>query len=811
MRDIDTTVNFMRDLLKHESSTRSTASSPGYGSASYANQSKDAIAYKHDDTRSSSAYKPSSRHIDRKSVRYAGEESGAEIGDIRRQLQNTSAMLDKSNSEYDRKTDEDERLEQEVDDLKYRVKRLQEDIDYVSKGRRSAEKDEERRKLERELLFLMHEKLPELERRQEQREEEKRREERAGIRARDRRNDTHGRYDDRDREKDDHAWLKGSYDRDRRDSRDSYRRDDRDREYGRGSRDRDYDRGTRRDDSRERDYRPRSPPASRTPPPAPPPPVASAPAPPAPPKPTKTPDVPNTKNMTPEERTAFIREQAQRRIQERLRALGVETASETPVVDKSVEERLAQEKKEAEEKSRSADEEQKAREQARQARLAGTTTTKEEAKDDVKASPEAPKGILKGKTGPPPPPTSRAKQPPKPPAPRGAAAPPAPAPPAQQAEPEDEEEAEFKRREEAIKKAKEDRRRRLEQLEREEEEERQRESAASSRNTREPEIAAPVPVPAAPPAPPAPATTAPSAGGYNPFRKPGAGAAAPPAVKSPPPPAVPSPGGFNPFFKPQAAKDASAGSTPVTSPPAAPAPPPPPPAPPAPAPPAQAPIRSPPPADDGWESIHEREAESDSDSSDDDDYAKSRDNRRNLASALFGGLGGGSNSSPTTSRPGSAAPKPPAALKNIGGGDPNAGRGALLSAIAGGARLRKTQTVVKGGPVAGKVIGDAEPPAHINAAPVERQRSPSPPPAPESNGNGFEEDFQPRGANRQSVDWYAGLAADQTHPSTGYEPLEATREESAEAPAAAPAMHQADEEDELADFDMTTSESERSQ
>jgi hypothetical protein len=289
MRDIDTTVSFMKDLLKHEASSRSNTSSPAYGSAPPASGSRDATAYKHDDSRPS-GYKPSSRHLDRKTVRYSGEDSNADISDIKRQLANTSAMLDKSSNDYMRKTEEDEQLEQDVDDLKYRVKRIQDDIEYLTKGRRSADKDEERRKLERELLFLMHEKLPELERRQQQRDDEKRREERSGTRARDRRNDTHGRYrDDRDDDRD-RDWLKGSYDRDR--PRDDYRRDSRDR-------------------SRERDRyeRPRSPPRERTPPPAPPAPTAAAIVPPpAPPAPTSTATAaPSTKNMTPEERSSFIR------------------------------------------------------------------------------------------------------------------------------------------------------------------------------------------------------------------------------------------------------------------------------------------------------------------------------------------------------------------------------------------------------------------------------------------------------------------------------------------------------------------------
>lgn len=823
MRDIDTTVNFMRDLLKHESTNRSNTSSPAYGGTpTPAANSKDATAYKHNDSGTGgTTYKPSSRHLDRKSVRYAGEDPNAEIGDIRRQLQNTSAMLDKSNSEYEKRSEEDERLEQEVDDLKYRVKRLQEDIDYVSKGRRTAEKDGERRKLERELLFLMHEKLPELERRQEQREEERRQDERAGIRARDKRNDTHGRYEGRE---DDHSWLKGSYDRERRGSRDrDYgRRDDRDRERDRrDSRDeRDY--RDSRDRSRERDYRPRSPPAARSPPPAP----TTAPAlsaPPAPPKPTKT-DVPNTKNMTPEERTAFIREQAQRRIQERLKALGVESASETPAVDRSVEERLAQEKKEAEEKSKSAEEEQRAREQARQARLAGGNA----APTEEPKSPE-PKSILKGAKAAPPPPASRGKQPPAPPTSRGAKAPVAPPIPAAATsapntvsvpvkEEEDDEDAEFKRREEVIKKAKEDRRRRLADLEREEEEERQREEqAASARKTKSPLPPTAPPPPAAPPAPPAQGLAAPaSGGGYNPFRKPSATGAPPTSTGS-----TPAAGGFNPFFKPQNA--ASVTPSPVTSPPTSEVPPaapfaPPPPAPPAPPPAPPAPAQAPrsasaAPAEDEWESIQEKEADSD-DSSDDDDYATSRNHRRNLASALFGGLGGGSGGSPTISRPGSAAPKaPPAALKNLGGGNPEAGRGALLSAIQGGARLKKAQTVVKGASAGGKVIGDSAPPAHISETPREH---PEVAQREEESGGGR------ANANRQSVDWYAGLAADQSHPAGGYEPspgMESTKEEvepdigglslgdGSATGGYAPigGEGKVDEQDELADFDLNTS------
>lgn len=818
MRDIDTTVSFMRDLLKHEANTRSNTSSPSYGASTPVGAgggSKDATAYKHDDTRPS-GYKPSSRHLDRKSVRYAGEDSNADISDIRRQLANTSAMLDKSNDDYMRKTEEDEQLEQDVDDLKYRVKRIQDDIEYLTKGRRSADKDEERRKLEREMLFLMHEKLPELERRQKQREEDKRMEERAGTRARDRRNDSHGKYrDDRDRD-DDRDWLRGSYDRDRR-------RDSRDRDR---SRDR-YDNDRSRDRSRDRYERPRSPPRSRTPPPAPPPaPAASAVAnpPPAPPAPTSNATAaPSTKNMTPEERSAFIREQAQRRIQERLKALGVESGSsstsETPAVDKSVEERLEREKREAEEKSKSAEKEQEAREEARRQRLQGggaKPADEEKPPTGSTPSPAAPlrSAMKKAPAAPPAPPASRAKAAPPAPKPRQPAPSPAPpvAPAAPPAEEEDPEEAELRRKEEARAKAKEDRRARLAALEAEEEEERKQEEARlAARQAKSTPVASPAPPTPTPKSPPPASSAGGGAGGdHNPFRKPGHPTAAAAATSGG--------GGFNPFFKPQSrtaspapAATASPASG-VTSPP--PPPPPPPPAPPVVAPVARASATSTA-ADDEWERIEEKTDDSDADSSD-DDYAHSRTKRAGLASALFGNITGGparSGSSTPTAPPAPKAP-PPAALAKLGGGTPTSGGGmsALLSSIQGGARLKKAQTVDKSGPgVSGRVIGGADVPAHITAAE---------PPA--ANGQGppeeeVEDEVVDRNPNRQSVDWLGGLAADHSRGSVSagseradYQPLEATQEESEPVNGTStPAINVQPAEsgggDELDEFDLTQS------
>ncbi|WWC87443.1 uncharacterized protein L201_002332 [Kwoniella dendrophila CBS 6074] len=803
MRDIDTTVNFMKDLLRHEATSRSNTSSPGYGSSSPAptGASKDALMYKHSDERPST-YKPSSRHLDRKSVRYSGEDPDAGLKDIRRKLQNTSTLLEKSAE----KSIEDEELEEEVETLQYRVKRIQEDIEYTSKGRRTPEKDEERRKLERELLYLMHEKLPELERRQERRQEEKAMEERAGVRRRDERNQTHGRYDDRDRERDrdrdDYDRYRGTFDRDRSRERDRY--DDRDRydRDRRDSKDKGYDRYDR--DRRGSYERPRSPPSSREPPPAPPPAAVAAAtsAPPPPPAPAQA-AARSTKDMTPEERKAFIREQAQKRINDRLRALGVESAPAEDSVDTSVQDRLEKEKKEAEEKSKQAEAEQAARDEARKKRLAeaGGSTQEEEKSQTQQAppSPSAPlKSALKKPAAPPPAPSSRSKVPPAPPVSRHTAAPHAPPAPKVLAPPvEDPEEAELRQKEEAAAKARADRRARLEALQREEEEERKQEEALlAARQNRSkgpsPAVSTPATESAPPPPPPPPAPPAPAASSdtsYNPFRKPGAAPGATPS------PAAPATGGFNPFFKPPAA--ASSGTaTPAAKSPEAAAPPPPPPPPPAPpvAPPAPAAQASksayrPPPSEPEWEDINEKEADSD-DSSDDETFS-SRVGRQGLAQALFGsilGTGGGSggSGSPGGSRPGSTAPPAPpapkapsAALSNLGGGDPNQSRGALLSAIQGGARLKKTQTVDKSGPAggAGKVVGgDAAPPAHINSQP----RAISP---PQHDNDDEEDDFSRRSANRQSVDWYAGLAADSTHPAASHaeeSTLEPTREEDEE-------------------------------
>ncbi|KAJ3005240.1 hypothetical protein NUW54_g4429 [Trametes sanguinea] len=122
-----------------------------------------------------------------------------------------------------------------MDDLKYRVKRVQEDLEYVSRGPRTVARDEERRKLERELLELMHEKLPDLERRIKDREERREREKREWARERDRRNERFGRFDDRD-DRPPSRYERDPYDR----PRSAYDRNDRDEPLNRTERARKY-------------------------------------------------------------------------------------------------------------------------------------------------------------------------------------------------------------------------------------------------------------------------------------------------------------------------------------------------------------------------------------------------------------------------------------------------------------------------------------------------------------------------------------------------------------------------------------------
>nr|VWP01440.1 NAD-dependent protein deacylase (EC (Regulatory protein SIR2 homolog) [Ganoderma boninense] len=887
-RDLESSVDVLKDILKHDTRARSPAgfdSGPAsrmrersfYNNAAGAGGRQDATVYKHnDDAPAGGFYQPRSRHVDRSAIRTASENASpaADLDDMKRQLENTAKMLDRVADENAARTAEDDSLEREMSDLRYRVKRVQEDLEYLARGPRSVSKDEERRQLERELLELMHEKLPDLERRIKDREARKEREKREWARDRDRRNDRFGRFDDRDD-------YSSRYDYDR--PRSAYGERERERSRERDTyRDRDYDRERPYSRNRERDYdRPRTPPAAREPAPPPPPaPAAAAPRPP-PPAPSAAPKKP----MTAEERQAAV----QQKIRERMAALGVVAPSASPSaqIDTSVEDRIAQERKEAEEKAKQAEREAEERERVRRERLEGEKAIKEgrSPSSPTGPSPPVPPTVAtpqvptpkptpppaKGK--PPAPPPPRKGPAPRPPAPRTPAAvpvpqPPAPAPPAPAAPPApvapavDPEEEALRAREEAVRKQRE-RIARLQQLEKEEEEARlaeqqyearrrmlaeqaqQRAAPVAAPPAPEPPVAAapppapaPVAVPAPPPAPPAPSQAPPA-----PPAPPAPSVATPSGDKSTNPfsrmmkdgpgstPATPASSGTNPFFKPPTMTSAP--------PPAPPAPTIPPPSV-SPAPPAVKASYHTAPADedDGWGDIEEK----DDDDSSEDELDSSRDTRNKLAQQLFGSIlppsrpqsaapGGPSKSSEPSSPappappppppsappmassiPGAPAPPPPPPAPGMPPAPPPAAapapsgdRNALFSAIQAGKALRKTKTNDRSGVAGtGKVVGDTAPPAHINLAPQPRAPSPeAQQPMPEPPAM----DATPRHSNRESVDWYAGLAADgsavQRLPS---EPLPTTVEEE-EPPASAAVVPQiqveGSDDSALADVDMS--------
>jgi hypothetical protein len=832
-RDLNQSVDFLKDILKNETRTRSPGNfedpvsklptrSFHSDTARGAGGRQDATVYKHNDeyTPPGGVYQPRSRHVDRDTVRTRSDDPTDDLSVMKRQLENTAKMLDRTNEESASRTREDDELEREMADLRPRIKRLQKDLDHVSRGPRSYAKDDERRKLERELLHLMHEKLPDLEKRIEENQASKEKEKREEMRERDRRNDRFGRFSDRDdeysRRYDDEDRYRSSYSRDR--SR------ERDRPHDGYDR-RDYDRRDRdRDDDRDTDYRRPPPQDTRTPPPPPPnPPSNSATQlPPAPPPPSSTPA--SMAKMTREERQAYIKAEAQRQIQERMKALGITSSTSTPTIDSSVADRLAQEKKEAEEKAKAAEKAEEERARARQERLANEKAIKEGKNLEPPSpapAPPAPTISSPAKPPAPPPPKTRARPPPPPTKPSRPAAPPAPAPPAPVvSEPPlplrpDPEEERIKHLEEESRKRREAMQARLRALEEEEEASRKAEAEIEKRrqvlSTRTPIESPSMPMPPLPPSqpvqpvvhaptPPAPPTPEPPKSlsvdkpSFNPFSR--IKKEEPSTSIAPPPSVTTGAGSTNPFFRSQTAPP------PSTSP-------------------APKPFYNT--ADDDTDEEWDEVVEKDEDDSSDDEFTSSRAKRTNLAEKFFGNIlpparpqsaGPGTVESPrtpvhasTTSDAGPPPPPPPPAPPTFPPVDtippppgppppppaqtstqlprPTGDRGALFSAIQGGAKLRKTVTNDRSGSaISGKVIGDAPPPVHINAA----FNPPSPPPAPALALDPRPEQFFPdsfnppsmlsedtKSSHRLSVDWYAGLAAD--HGTSRAPTLSSMREE----------------------------------
>lgn len=438
-QDLGDTVDRVKELLEKESRTHSPSSNDSpvsnlknrsfYGAAPSFESNRDATIYKHTDEEPTSVYKPKWRHVDRDAIRSRDDENNpsADLQDLKRKLANTAQMFDRAADVDAHRTKEDEELAREMSDLNYRVKRIQEDLEFNSRGTQTSTRTNERRRLERELLSLMHERIPEVERKIKDREERKERERRQWARERDSANNRFGRYDSRDdysqQDDRDRSYSRGEdrdrlqVDRDRPYSRADDRPSRDDRPPSRNDRlssreDRPYSRGGDREnrDTRDRNYdRPHSPPVSRNAPPPPPATVSRREVPP------QVSPSPSLTAMTPEQRKAYTQQQAQLRIQERMTKLGVISPSTPSTLDTSVEDRLQQEKKEAEEKAKAAEKQAEERERARRERLEneralkeGTTTpggTRPTPTSSAPSPAPAPKppAPLPGKTAPPPP------------------------------------------------------------------------------------------------------------------------------------------------------------------------------------------------------------------------------------------------------------------------------------------------------------------------------------------------------------------------------------------------------------------------
>ena len=791
-RDLNNSVDLVKDLLKHETRSRSPASldapisrlkNRSFNSSSPSlDSNRDATIYKHSDSEPPGGfYKPRNRHVDRDAVRSRDDDDSptADLSDMKRRLTNTAQMLERTAQTEANRTKEDEELDEEMDDLKYRVKRVQDDLDYNARPPRTSSKEEERRRLERELLTLMHERIPDVERKIKAREERREREKRQWARDRDRANDRHGRYDDKDdyyRRNDDRDRLysRGVDDRDRPYSRGTYDRDDERNSYRRErspsrdrDRDRDYERprssvgrspppvsapfssvrrehSPSRDRDRDRDFeRPRST-TTRSPPPvsAPVSSVRDTPPIPQPQRVTASPR-PDVKKMTPAERQAFIKAEGQRLTQARMAALGVTAPTSSPVIDTSVEDRLQQEKKEAEEKAKAAEKQAEERERARKERLENEKSLKE---GRITPAPQTP-DLAQVKAKPtsrvaPPPPKPRAAPPPPRKAQQAppAVVPPKPPVPVIPSEPEIDREEELLRiREAELRKKREEReaqfQAKLRLLEAEEEEARRQEEEryqARLQTLKAKTAKAPTPPveytpPKAPPPPVVQPHPASSIRSPPPPPAPAIPAPAPVIAISP----IPSPAekSTNPFSRlikeggsSASTSVANGNSNPWSRPPTA-------------QPPSDlAPSKSPAPnavktsyntapssLDDDWDEIEEN---IDSDSSD-DEITQSRTARANIAQQLFGNILPRPTSAAAPAPPTPAPPPPPAPLAPATSVAPTApvaapssnDVSALMQSIQGGMKLRPTKTVDRSAPpVSGRVLGEMAPPPHISAA-----------------------------------------------------------------------------------------------
>ncbi|WFD29767.1 hypothetical protein MSPP1_000779 [Malassezia sp. CBS 17886] len=376
-RDLSESVDFLKDLLKQDTSVRNATAlnlpEPGSNrSAKHAEarsfyrnpveperKPSDAVAYKHNDGESA-GYRSRSRYLDRREVRFDGQSAADDIGEMKRQLEKTQRMLERA----DVADEEDHELEREMDDVRYAIRRLQDDLEYYNR-REGDHAADQRRRAERTLIQLLHERLPHLEQRLERRHTASHKQRLDASKQRDaRNNNAHAHLDSQ-------TQPDPSADGPEKSPPEPVRH-------------------TSSDASAAPEKPSTLPRASAAPSPAPSTPVLSSPVPPSPAP------APQAK-LTGAEREAWIRSEAQRRVQERMRMLGVAGPVEetTRPVDTAVEERLKAEQKEAELRIAQADREAAARDEARRARI------RDSGKTSGKNAPPPPgrlprDGLLKG-------------------------------------------------------------------------------------------------------------------------------------------------------------------------------------------------------------------------------------------------------------------------------------------------------------------------------------------------------------------------------------------------------------------------------
>ena len=136
-RDLDNSVDLVKELLKHETRSRSPSSldapisrlkTRSFNSSSPSlDLNRDATIYKHSDSEPPGGfYKPRSRHVDCDD----DDSPATDLSDMKCQLANTAHMLDRAAQAEASRTKEDDKLDEEMSDLKYRVKRVQDDLNY---------------------------------------------------------------------------------------------------------------------------------------------------------------------------------------------------------------------------------------------------------------------------------------------------------------------------------------------------------------------------------------------------------------------------------------------------------------------------------------------------------------------------------------------------------------------------------------------------------------------------------------------------------------------------------------------------------